>query len=472
MKNLIAMLSGIQSHSGGSVDLAIFSLHLSGASSLMGAINSKNINLFDYDVFMSFTYLFIKKPITASLRSTNLTCISNFTSNCNSNTQIKKESWKIIFGKKGPIQYAHKLADEQIKSQKPVNFTIINKILAYCQISITEEILNSLINTPSILIKNLGTDESKKILKDNIGSTSSKIQIPGVYIFTHKKTGYKYVGSSSQLALRLSGYFYNKHRSIGKLVPLLFKDGLSNFTLEVIPLVKNYSFRSEIVLEQYYLLDPSFNLNTIRVANNPSGSNAKPLYLYNRDKTILYYSSIQQKDFIINLNISHFTFTKHLKNGSYYLGKYLFTREPVLQAKVKDITILKLALQLEKDRKLFNKNKPLNSLSRRVLMCLDNNTYSSLHPMRSPSMRLRRGAAASLRSTNFVLNKINAAAAPALLRGAEGGGEDSQNKDILLLSIGKSVEYLRGKGLTATHTTLVKYIDTGKSYHGYIIKSV
>ena len=121
-------------------------------------------------------------------------------------------------------------------------------------------------------------------------------------------------------------------------------------------MVDNYKFRSEIVLEQYYLLDPSFNLNTVRVANNPSGSNAKSLFMYNRDKTILYYSSTQQKDFIINLNISHFTFSKHLKNGSYYLGKYLFSREPVLNVKVSDISKLELALQLEKDRKLFNKN--------------------------------------------------------------------------------------------------------------------
>ena len=39
MRNLIAMLSGIQSHSGPSVDLAIFGLHLSGISSLLGAMN-------------------------------------------------------------------------------------------------------------------------------------------------------------------------------------------------------------------------------------------------------------------------------------------------------------------------------------------------------------------------------------------------------------------------------------------------
>ena len=39
MINLIAVLSGIQSHSGPSVDLAIFALHLSGISSLLGSIN-------------------------------------------------------------------------------------------------------------------------------------------------------------------------------------------------------------------------------------------------------------------------------------------------------------------------------------------------------------------------------------------------------------------------------------------------
>ena len=107
-------LAGIQSHSGASVDLAIFSLHLAGVSSLLGAINSTNINFYDYDVFMSFTYLFIKnnRPI-----SFNFTNISNFSSNNNSNTKIDKENWKIILGRKGPIEYAHKLANEQIQSK-------------------------------------------------------------------------------------------------------------------------------------------------------------------------------------------------------------------------------------------------------------------------------------------------------------------------------------------------------------------
>ena len=43
---------------------------------------------------------------------------------------------------------------------------------------------------------------------------------------------------------------------------------------------------------------------------------------------------------------------------------------------------------------------------------------------------------------------------------------------MLFFSIGKCVKHLRGKGLTATQTTLVKYIGSGISYHGYIFKYV
>ncbi len=425
-------LSSIQSHSGGSVDLAIFSLHLAGISSLLGAINSINNNLFDYEVYMSISFLFIKNPFLLSLnikdRSNHLginigrDLIKTFnflhrkTNILNMRYNSKSTHSTLPFASIGalsPSQQKGKANEgKELKSGK-----IINDILSYCKLTINDEILNNLINSPRIIINNLDKEDSKRVIKNNLGLPSSKIQIAGVYIFTHKNTGQKYVGSSSQLSVRLSGYFNNKYKTIGKLIPLLNKESFFNFTLEIIPLFNNYSFRSEIVLEQFFLLDPSFNLNTIKVANNPSGSNAKPLYMFNRDKTVLYYYSTQQKDFIVNLNISHITFTKHLNKGTYYLGKYLFTRFPEINAKVKDITILDLALQLEKDRKIFNKNKPINSLSKSVLL-IDGNT------------------------TN------------------------------LFFSIGKCIYYLRDKGLPATQTTLVKYIDTGKSYHGFYFKYV
>ena len=94
----------------------------------------------------------------------------------------------------------------------------------------------------------------------------------------------------------------------------------------VFPFSDYYKKGWELALEQYYLLDFNYSLNTIRVANNPSGSNAKSLYMYNRDMLMLYYSFLQQIDFIRKFNIHHTTFTKHLKNATYYLGKYLFSR--------------------------------------------------------------------------------------------------------------------------------------------------
>jgi hypothetical protein len=276
-----------------------------------------------------------------------------------------------------------------------------------------------LINSPRIILNDLDKKETMQILRDKLGSPFGKVHIPGVYIFTHKRTGAKYVGLSSQLAVRLYGYLKERHRSIGQLIPLL-KENLSNFTLEVILLnnKNNYDFRPEIVLEQYYLLDPSFILNTVKVANNPSGSNAKPLFMYNRDKTILYYYSMQQKDFINNLNIHYVTFNKHLNNGTYYLGKYFFSRESVLTAKVKEMSVLELVSMLEKDRIKYNKNKPVNSLSKSVLVV------------------------------------------------------DDKNNTELFLSLGKCIEFFRNKGFPATQTTLVKRINSGESYYGYKIKYV
>lgn len=128
--------------------------------------------------------------------------------------------------------------------------------------------------------------------------------------------------------------------------------------------------------------------------------------------SLLYYSSVQQIDFIRKFNIHHTTFTKHLNNGTYYLGKYLFRREAVLTAKVKDMSDSDLALMLEKDRVKFNKNKPINSLSKPVL----------LTDVKDP------------------------------------------NNSITLSSLGKCVEYFENKGLSAHQTTLVKHINSGNNY--------
>lgn len=223
---------------------------------------------------------------------------------------------------------------------------MLNEILAYSNILVSEDTLNSLINMPRFVYTNLDKIETRRLILFKLG-LHSKTPARGVYIFTYMDTNEKYVGSSRQLAQRLRGYFNQTHK-ISLVIPLINKS-LARFKLEVICL-PDYIFRPEIVLEQYFLLDPSFSLNTIKVSNNPSGSIGRPLFMYNRDKSILYYYTLQPKDFISKLNISHTTFTKHLEKGTYYLGKYLFLREKVPLAEVINMSLPSIALMLQKDR--------------------------------------------------------------------------------------------------------------------------
>ena len=459
-------LSGIQSHSGPSVDLAIFGLHLSGISSLLGAMNfGLHLQLlvililcYIYFIYIivflwidekSFTLLFKsndsfrfagknycneleKQEISASQKSEEEELNSR---NANDNEENpfepeedpeepkdnsnKKEDWGLILGRKGKNVFVHQLANAQINSGKPVTLKVLNEILAYSNILVSEDTLNSLLAIPKLVFLDLHKQKTLDLIYEKLGLPHSKVQTQGVYIFTCLTTGQKYVGSSSQLSFRLKGYLNKTHKNTGKLIPLIKEIGLSDFKLEVISLPYYSEFRPEIVLEQYYLLDPSFNLNTIRVANNPSGSSSKALYFYNRDKSILYFSTAQQKDFISKLNISHITFTKHLTNGTYYLGKYLFLRKRISTARSSDMTLAEIALMLKRDRVKFNKEKPVYGSSKAILLT------------------------------------------------------DVLSKDELLFeSLGKCTDFLKSKGFSASQKTLVKHLNTDLSYKGYICKTV
>ena len=325
-------------------------------------------------------------------------------------------------GKKGNNVYAHELAKAQIKSLKPITVKVLNEILAYSNLLVSEETLKSLLNMPILVFNDLHKKNTRDLIYKKIGLPHSKIQQRGVYIFTCLDTNQRYVGSSSVLALRLRNYFNRAGlnrllKNSGKLIPLIEEKGLSRFKLEIICLPNYPELKPEIVLEQYFLLDPSFNLNTIKVSNNPSGSTAKPLYMYNRDKSILYYFTTQQKDFISKLNISHFTFTKHLTKGTYYLGKYLFLRERIHTAEVTDMTLPEIAIMLQQDRVIFNRSKPVNS------------------------------------NKSILLINIQS------------------REEILFESLGKCVKFFSNQGLPVSQSTIVKRLDTNIAYRGYICKT-
>jgi hypothetical protein len=347
-----------------------------------------------------------------------------FLKESNNNIGLQPDSkniWKFIKGYKGLSKYAHNKARDFIKKGELPDLDIINDILSYSNIKVTDKELKILLNLRKY---NINTKDNKKMMDDInnlLGLSKDKNQIPGIYIFTHIKTGRKYVGSSSQLSIRLYNYIKKKDKSEGLIRPLLYKEGISEFLLEVIPIYHKWYFRVELVLEQYYLLNPSFNLNIIKVANNPSGSNSKPLYMYNRDKTILYYYSYQQNNFIKYLKIHFETFKKHLNNNTYYLGKYSFSRTLVETAMISNITLTDLGLKLEKDRIKFNKNKPIKSESWTIL----------LTPINKP-------------------------------------------KETLLFNGYRScIKFLRNeKDIKTTRETLIKYIKNGLPFYGYICKLI
>ena len=75
------------------------------------------------------------------------------------------------------------------------------------------------------------------------------------------------------------------------------------------------------------------------------------LYMYNRDKTILYHFTEDVKEFSEYLRIYKANLNKHLTNGTYYLGKYSFSEELSSNVlKFKNLSLPELNLMLTKDR--------------------------------------------------------------------------------------------------------------------------
>lgn len=231
---------------------------------------------------------------------------------------------------------------------------------------------------PRLYFKDLHKKETIKLIEIKLGLAQNKVQQRGVYIFTCKKTSQKYVGSSNQLALRLRGYLNQTHRKTSlrtKLIPLIKEFGLSNFTLEVLCLPYYSEIKPEIVLEQYYLLDPSFNLNTIKVSNNPSGSTAKPLYLldclYNNMQK-RYNSTLSNNNKTNNLNPKFITGLVDAE-GSFIISvckrsklkKYNWKVQASLQIRMnsKDLALLVLVQHFFKYIGSFYHNKKTNTVN-------------------------------------------------------------------------------------------------------------
>ena len=124
------------------------------------------------------------------------------------------------------------LALEHINSGKPTS-TIINKILSNQNIIVTDLKLKELLKVKGVEIDLPITKPKINKLLENLTGKSKYKGFWGVYMFIHKNTTQKYVGSSNLLRRRMDYYFKGeqakpatslfKLKEAGKFLPFLKK---------------------------------------------------------------------------------------------------------------------------------------------------------------------------------------------------------------------------------------------------------
>lgn len=300
-----------------------------------------------------------------------------------------------------------------------INNKVINKVLMNQQVSITQQELNKLKKIPGVKFDLPFTKETYCSLLKLIGKPKTRLRKRGVYVFTHKETGNKYVGSSNSLSRRLFQYFNNLHfnqNNTGLLLPLIQKEGFSAFNLEikVMPLELNTGYYF-LFLEQYYLLHSDFNLNVQKIVNFRV-KQGTTIYLYNIDGTVLYYTSNSLNQIKDDLGIHYNTCIKGIKKSDNYLNFFRITDTPLSKAEKANLNMHQLCDLILEKKALFLKN-----------------TFSAK------------------KSLSVVLT------------------EEVSGKSHKFSSIKEAVEYLKSKNILVNRNTISKYLKAEKPYKGYIL---
>ena len=109
----------------------------------------------------------------------------------------------------------------------------------------------------------------------------------------------------------------------GLFLPILNKQGLSAFKLNIYRL-DNDEFKTTdcLLLEQYMLLDKRYDLNTLRLVNFGSQT-ANSIYVYDLSCTILYYHAQSKISLKRVLGIHQSSCNKYLNTKVPYLGYFI-----------------------------------------------------------------------------------------------------------------------------------------------------
>jgi hypothetical protein len=316
------------------------------------------------------------------------------------------------------------LALEHINSEKPTTSSTINKIILNQNLSVTDPKLEKLLKVKGVEWDlPISTPENHQLLAELTGKSKYK-GFSGVYIFIHKNTGHKYVGSSNLLRRRMDYYFKADFPLVGKFLPLLHKEGLKAFKLIIFKLDSNiFSNQDALILEQYYLLNKEFNLNTLRVVNAGS-SKGDPVYVYDLTCSTLYYHAKSNIELKRVLKIHTKTSKKYVDSKIPYLNKFLLLSYSIPTALTSNLSVDKLVDIMQKERQ----------------------DMYALGTRRSISVELK------IKEGNTFVNS------------------DSIGQTLNFDSLTSCTEYLRELGLTIKRATLTKYIKNEKVFHNFLCK--
>lgn len=244
------------------------------------------------------------------------------------------------------------LALEHINSGNVTTSSIINKILLNQNLSVTDTKLEELLEVKGVEIDLPISNPKDKQLLDELTGKSKYKGFFGVYIFIHKKTGQKYVGSSNLLRRRMDYYFNGEwdFPLAGKLLHLLYKEGLKAFKLKIFKLDDNkFIIKDALILEQYYLLNKEFNLNTLKVVNAGS-SKGNGVYVYDLTCSTLLYHAKSRIELKRVLKIHTETSKIYIDSKLPYLNKYILLSFPIPTALTSNISLQNLVDKMQRKR--------------------------------------------------------------------------------------------------------------------------
>ena len=316
------------------------------------------------------------------------------------------------------------LALEHINSGNVTTSSIINKILLNQNLSVTDAKLEELLKIKGVEIDIPVSNPKDKQLLDELTGKSKYKGFFGVYIFIHKKTGQKYVGSSNLLRRRMDYYFKGEwdFPLAGKLLHLLHKEGLKAFKLKIFKLDDNkFTSKDALILEQYYLLNKEFNLNTLKVVNAGS-SKGNGVYVYDLTCSTLLYHAKSRIELKRVLKIHTETSKIYIDSKLPYLNKYILLSFPIPTASTSNISVQNLVDIIQRERQ--------------SLYILGNR--------RSIPVEL------IIKEGNTFIK--------------------SWGQSLKFDSLTSCIEYLRELGLNIKRDTLTKYIKIEKVFHNFLYK--